>query len=40
MLTKKELEHAEKILGRTPNPIERAMLDNLWAEFCSYKRKG
>ena len=37
MLTKKELEHAEKILGRTPNPIERAMLDNLWAEFCSYK---
>ncbi|MFX1482088.1 MAG: phosphoribosylformylglycinamidine synthase subunit PurL [Promethearchaeota archaeon] len=37
MITKKEIEHATKALGREPNKIELGMLDVLWSEHCSYK---
>ncbi|MFW9891431.1 MAG: phosphoribosylformylglycinamidine synthase subunit PurL [Candidatus Thorarchaeota archaeon] len=37
MITKKELEHATKVLGREPTKTELGMLDVLWSEHCSYK---
>ncbi|TXT55347.1 MAG: Phosphoribosylformylglycinamidine synthase subunit PurL [Candidatus Thorarchaeota archaeon] len=37
MLTKQELEHATKVLGREPTETELNMLDVLWSEHCSYK---
>lgn len=37
MITKKELEHATKVLGRKPTQTELGMLDVLWSEHCSYK---
>ena len=37
MITPVELEHAKKILGRTPTKTELGMLDVLWSEHCSYK---
>ncbi|NWF94908.1 MAG: phosphoribosylformylglycinamidine synthase subunit PurL [Candidatus Thorarchaeota archaeon] len=37
MLTEEELAHATRVLGRTPNEVETAMLDVLWSEHCSYK---
>ncbi len=37
MITKKELQHATKVLGREPTKTELAMLDVLWSEHCSYK---
>ncbi len=37
MLTKEELDHARKALGRDPSRTEMGMLDVLWSEHCSYK---
>jgi phosphoribosylformylglycinamidine synthase II len=37
MLTKEELQHATKALGREPTRTELGMLDVLWSEHCSYK---
>jgi phosphoribosylformylglycinamidine synthase len=37
MITKEELQHATKVLGREPTKTELGMLDVLWSEHCSYK---
>ncbi len=37
MISKDELRHAAKILGREPTETELSMLDVLWSEHCSYK---
>ena len=37
MITKEELRHATKALGREPTKTEIRMLDVLWSEHCSYK---
>ncbi len=37
MITKEEMAHATRVLGRPPNDVELAMLDVLWSEHCSYK---
>ncbi len=37
MITKEELQHATKVLGRKPTETELRMLDVLWSEHCSYK---
>ncbi|MHA3962192.1 MAG: phosphoribosylformylglycinamidine synthase subunit PurL [Candidatus Thorarchaeota archaeon SMTZ1-45] len=37
MITKDELQHAKKVLGRELSKTELAMLDVLWSEHCSYK---
>jgi phosphoribosylformylglycinamidine synthase II len=37
MITKEELQHARKVLGREPTKTELGMLDVLWSEHCSYK---
>ncbi len=37
MLTREELVHAKRVLGREPTETELAMLDVLWSEHCSYK---
>ena len=37
MITKEELQHATKVLGRKPTETELEMLDVLWSEHCSYK---
>ncbi len=37
MITKEELEHAKRVLGRDPTETELGMLDVLWSEHCSYK---
>ena len=37
MITKEELEHAKKVLGRNLTETELGMLDVMWSEHCSYK---
>ncbi len=37
MITREELQHATKVLGREPTKTELGMLDVLWSEHCSYK---
>jgi phosphoribosylformylglycinamidine synthase II len=37
VISKEELEHATKVLGREPTKTELGMLDVLWSEHCSYK---
>lgn len=36
-LTREELEHAERVLGRRLTLEERALLEAEWSEHCSYK---